>query len=107
MPGVGSYRQLMPKPTPCRSCKAPIFFVRHHATRKAMPVDFKPSDAGNIVIDEGGRDAVSLGPEEAATYRGRKYVVHFMTCPDAKFWRKSRGIPEPSLGPAPTEERRG
>jgi hypothetical protein len=97
MAGVGSYRQLMPTATPCRSCQAPVFFVRLSSTRKWMPLDTTPSDAGNVVLEDGPREARTLGPEEAATYKGRRYVTHFMTCPDAKFWRRSRGIPEPTL----------
>lgn len=104
MPGSGSYRARDREIRACRTCKAPIFFVRLHPSGKALPVDERPSEAGNIVLmHDDSRDAVTLGPEEAAAYkRGKKFVTHFVTCPDAKFWRKARGIPEP-VGGKPAE----
>lgn len=72
----------------CDSCREPIIWATT-TNAKAMPVDYEPSDNGNISLQPGGRGplAIVLG----ATKRfGRKDLrtSHFVTCPDSKSWRK-------------------
>jgi len=90
-----TYRPLQPELVPCRSCKALIFFATVTKTGKKIPMDPEAVDDGNIVLSPDCRDAEVLGPGEAPTFPGRKYRSHFATCPDAKGWRRKRGIPEP------------
>jgi len=73
----------------CRSCLAPIVWVRTPAGR-AMPVDPEPVRVR--------RDAEGTGTyvdPHVGTFRGTPsengdpaYVSHFATCPQAKTWRK-------------------
>jgi len=73
-----------------------MFFARTSAG-KAMPIDVAPVADGNLVlIDPEGRNVRELSPSEAREYQGLKYQSHFRVCPDAKAWRRVRGIPEPT-----------
>ena len=89
-----SYRPLQPNVKPCRSCRAPMFFVTIAKTGKNMPVDAAPAPDGTIVLID-PKTAVVLGPEAAALETGRRYRPHWATCPDSQAWRRARGIPEP------------
>jgi hypothetical protein len=72
--------------TSCRSCQAPVRWVRTEGGR-AMPLDPEPVDAGNVVI-------VREGPPPVVRYvaadeePGPRFTSHFATCPDAPSWRK-------------------
>ena len=89
-----SYRPLQPRVVPCRTCKAPMFWAKVASTGKNIPIDAAPRDDGNVVLID-HRTCTVLGPDEAAASQGQKYVSHFMTCPDAKAWRRARAIPDP------------
>ncbi len=56
----------------CRSCKAPVVWIRLEASGKAIPCDPKVL----VIVTDGGQIA-----------RGR--VSHFATCPQAKDWRRA------------------
>jgi len=73
-----------------------MFFSRT-AAGEAMPIDFAPAADGNLIlVDPEGRQVAELGPDDARAYQGVKYQTHFRSCPHAKGWRRSRGIPEPA-----------
>lgn len=92
---AASYRALQPHVMACRSCKAPMFFAKVASIGKAIPIEAAPASDGNIVLLD-PRTCIVLGPEDAAAETGLKYRTHFMTCPNAKGWRRKRGFAEQS-----------
>ena len=89
----GSYRPLQPLVLACRTCRAPMFWAKVASTGKNIPIDAAAREDGNIVLID-HRTCTVLGPDEAAEIPGRKYQSHFVSCPDAKAWRRARGIPD-------------
>lgn len=83
----------------CRSCGAPILWVKTESG-KAMPLDDRPpTENGNVIVRMGPRMGqetahVETAEETAARLKcpvdaGRTaYTSHFVTCPHAKGWRK-------------------
>jgi hypothetical protein len=74
----------------CKSCDAPIRWGRTAAGNN-IPVDFEPSEAGNVTLDY-----TSTPP--TATVHGKDYpgslfaqwprfMPHHATCPQADEWR--------------------
>lgn len=97
------------EPKECRSCRQPILWAqvlgpdgkvkcKPDGKAQVMPVDFKPSGAGNVrVFDRGGSlVARVLTNDEAEQERAKADVLgadarlrtaHFAGCPEAKKWR--------------------
>lgn len=76
--------------TRCRTCRARIVWVKT-AAGKQMPIDVDPTVRGNIALDDGVAEVLSLASAEAAKHRGVPlYISHFATCPDAKDFRKEK-----------------
>ena len=71
----------------CNSCKAPIIWVRT-ATGKVMPVDARPAEDGNMVIDDGVARVIAKG--ESPPVGKLRWKSHFATCPAAQSFRKKR-----------------
>lgn len=71
----------------CRTCHAPILWVRMAGSGKANPLDPEPREDGNIVLDDEG-DAVYLRPRQGGSALVT-YVSHFSTCPDSKQHRRT------------------
>jgi hypothetical protein len=77
----------------CRSCRAPVrwAFTVHG---KRIPVDPEPVDGGNLVLHEdpnGGAPTAEVVPAGAQLLDGddgRRYVSHFVTCPNADQHRR-------------------
>lgn len=71
----------------CLSCDAPIVFART-ITGRTMPVDVEPVPGGNVAVEvrQGFIRATVLTGQVAD--RDDLRVAHFVTCPDAKEWRK-------------------
>lgn len=67
----------------CRSCGAPIVFVR---TTKGewMPVNPKPRPGGNVELVNGVAQVVAPSPEV------KRYTSHHSDCPNANGHRKER-----------------
>lgn len=74
----------------CRSCSAPIIWIKTSATGKPMPLDRDPVPDGNVVIRDGL--AVVLTAEESPDTT-RRFLSHFSTCPDGKAHRKRKPPP--------------
>lgn len=66
----------------CKSCSAPIEWVKYARTGKAMPLDLEPAEDGNLVVIDGVAHQHMLGD----TRPRRK--SHFATCPQAENWRR-------------------
>lgn len=75
----------------CRTCAARILWCVTESGRP-MPVDFEPSDEGNIAItpqDDGTWLAVVAGPLEQVEGASRiRRTSHFATCPNAAQHRR-------------------
>jgi len=72
----------------CRSCDAPVFWVRTE-TDRSMPLDVEPRDDGNLALEpcpDGEIRAVPFSPLLHPTQL--RYVSHFATCPQAREWRR-------------------
>ncbi len=94
----------------CRSCSAEIVWAqlidesgaivrRPDGRPKAIPIDFAPSEKGNVQVYDRGGSIVArvLGPETAREIRDAAWALkgahtlrtpHFATCPQAKDWRR-------------------
>jgi hypothetical protein len=66
----------------CKSCSAPIEWVKSARTGKAMPLDAGDAPDGNLVV----LDGVAHPALQGDTRPRRK--SHFATCPQAAEWRK-------------------
>jgi hypothetical protein len=81
----------------CRSCGAPILWVKTEAG-KAIPLDPDPIEGGNIIISVQGRGVEVAHVETEIEKRARlacpipagrtAFISHFATCPQAKKWRR-------------------
>jgi hypothetical protein len=100
------------EPKECRSCSAQILWaqivdedgelVRKDDGRpKAIPVDFVPTEKGNVQLFDRGGSVVArvLGPEEAREVHDTTWALtgkhvlrlpHFATCRDAANWRTKK-----------------
>jgi hypothetical protein len=78
-----------PKPKPCRSCGAQMFWVTM-ASGARNCLDLEPVPEGNVVITtvipDGTRLARTLKKDEP--YEGPRFQSHFASCPDRMKWRK-------------------
>lgn len=77
----------------CDSCHAPIIWATTTNAKK-MPVDYEPSEQGNIALQPGGLGPLAIVLSVAKQF-GRKGLrtSHFVTCPDAKTWRsRNKGV---------------
>jgi hypothetical protein len=94
-PYTGQDLRKAPTPDPpgmgrCKLCDAPILWSRVRPSGKTMPLDFAPSDRGNVYLDGHGTAHV-LNDERrrAAQVKGYTlYLSHFVTCPKSKEARK-------------------
>lgn len=71
----------------CRSCGAPIVWVKHQTTGRAAPINVDPDPEGNIVITDdmfGNPTYIIVTKSEPGT----RYTSHFATCQNVKVWRK-------------------
>lgn len=109
--GGGARTSPVHEPKECRSCGGEILWaqlvdergeiVRKDGGRpKAIPVDFAPSEKGNVQLYDRGGAIVArvLGPGRAQQIRDAAWALngvhslrlaHFATCPNADQWRKS------------------
>ena len=78
----------------CRSCDAPIAWGLT-AKGKRLPLDPAPSENGNVAASLSDSGILDVGvpdrrQRDAMLCTGRPlYLSHFVTCPNAKEWRKS------------------
>jgi hypothetical protein len=71
----------------CRSCGAPVVWVRIGKQGSPMPLDPLPRPDGNVVRT--GPETVKVLKEDEPTDQPR-YRSHFDSCPDAGHWRQRR-----------------
>lgn len=72
----------------CGTCRAPVRWVLSTHGNK-MPINAEPVADGNIILTEHGFAQV-LGPLELMMLPPgtKRYVAHFVTCPNAAQHRK-------------------
>ena len=66
-----------PNEAACRSCRAPVTWVRNVGTGKRMPID-------------GGLDCVKVVAGGEGEVDLKATPSHFATCPEKKEWRKKK-----------------
>lgn len=71
----------------CRSCHAPVVWVRT-AAGKRMPLDPDPVAGGNVVVN--GDVATVLPPGTPMPVGVHRYQSHFATCPQASTHRRKQ-----------------
>ena len=87
---AGQYpRRPMPEQSPCRSCGAPMLWVRTTAGN-LMPLDLEPVPGGNIVLKDGLAHVLKGDLFEGMIDEGPRYVSHFVTCPEAAKHRRKK-----------------
>ena len=74
----------------CRSCKAPILWVKSAASRQIMILDAEPVEGGNIAIVENEAHVYKGDLFDKELPPGPRYIDHHATCPDAQKWRKNK-----------------
>jgi hypothetical protein len=79
-----------PRSARCRSCGAPVWFLRHERSGKLAPVEQATSPAGNAVanLPEASYRLARAGDEPA-----ERRWMHHITCPQGKAWRRPKGPP--------------
>lgn len=68
----------------CRSCGAAIIWCVT-GNGKKMPIDARPTDTGNLVLEGTEPTAVYVDPGTGT------HTSHFATCPNADKHRRSKG----------------
>lgn len=71
----------------CKSCGAPIYWVKTEAG-KNMPVDAKPVADGNIIFV--GQVAFVIKQGHGPVVDQPRYVSHFVTCKNAATHRRKK-----------------
>jgi hypothetical protein len=87
-----------PRPSPCGSCGALVYWARWEETGRWCPVDAEPTPgdawgkgAGNLVLTlRGGELLISSFRMDVHGPTRNRYVSHFVTCPNADQHRKGR-----------------
>jgi hypothetical protein len=71
----------------CRSCSAPIYWLRNDTTGRPAPIDVRPVQDGPVIITADGGQLhyhVLSKAEKDAGVSVTRYANHFQTCPNAK-----------------------
>lgn len=68
----------------CRSCDAEIIWSRTE-NNKPIPLDPEPVHGGNVLLECHGSLARVVAPRDDV----KRYISHFVTCPQRNKWRKS------------------
>lgn len=89
------YREEGPRPSrgqrPCGSCGEPVLWLKHARTGRPAPIESRTdAERGNILVDlDAGTYAIIPAGPEREQHRGWLHLNHFVTCPQAKTWRKA------------------
>lgn len=75
----------------CRTCKAPILWVRSATTGSLMPLDAEPVEDGNIWLVDGMAHVHHGSLFEEMLPEGPRYKSHFATCLSPELHRKKKG----------------
>jgi hypothetical protein len=82
----------------CKSCKAPIYWLRNITSLKSAPIDAEPAEdgKGNCLIDLEHSEYRVLGMRERQIHNANEkhaplHKNHFVTCTDATRWGPVNG----------------
>jgi len=73
----------------CRSCGAPVYWLRNDRTRKWAPIEVAVNPKGNIIIENGQYVVVN---HPRVVRDGERHLNHFVTCPSADQWTGRKSI---------------
>lgn len=76
----------------CRSCEAPIFWLKNDSTGKPAPIDVDPNPEGPVIItveEKALTYHVLTDAELAAGVDVDRYTNHFQRCPFAAKHKKT------------------
>lgn len=69
----------------CRTCRAPVIWLKSESTARTAPIDAEPLSSGSIEIDvTAGTYRILTGAQRS----GPLHTNHFQTCPNQEFWRE-------------------
>lgn len=71
----------------CRSCQAPIKWLKHQKSRQLSPIDAEPAAGGNVEVLPGEEYRI-VGKAERLTFTGPLHMNHWATCPTKEQHRK-------------------
>lgn len=75
----------------CRSCGAGVLWAVTELGRR-IPLDDQPTADGNVVVTDHADDGTPvvrvLTASDGVPSSPRRYLSHFVTCPQAKHWRR-------------------
>jgi hypothetical protein len=83
----------------CKSCGAPIRWVKMAGSGKSMPLDDVPSAEGTVSVERGVGHVLS--GLAIVAYDGPLFVSHFATCPQANEHRRSAAAETPEAARSP------
>lgn len=74
----------------CRSCQAPVRFVRMVPSGRYNPLNPEPREDGNVRIlaDGRGQALTKVALEQARAEGVPLYLSHFANCPQRGAWRQ-------------------
>lgn len=70
----------------CRSCQAPIRWVRTATNNKLMPLNLEPDPAGNVTVTDDIATIHAPG-QHGLLDNDERWMPHHATCPDAAEWK--------------------
>lgn len=73
----------------CRSCNAPVLWIRMAASGAMMPLDLEPCEDGTVAIVD-GQGITKKSNLFEAMIEGPFYKSHFATCPQSEMHRKKK-----------------
>lgn len=77
----------IPQAERCKSCGAHVWWLKHTGTQRPAPINVEPDPKGNCVINLEAKTYTTLGRLNGTSGLPH-YTNHFMTCPQAKSWKK-------------------
>jgi hypothetical protein len=80
-------------PSRCRSCHAPIRWIKMSTSATPNPINAEPSVDGTIRIEDNGRGTVlsPAGLVDARQAGETLWVAHWSVCPDRVEWARRSG----------------
>lgn len=88
-------RNIYRQERPCGSCGEPVVWLRHSGTGRMAPIEVRiDAERGNVLVDlTAGTYSLVPSAADREQYRGWLHLNHFVTCPQAKTWRKAGSRP--------------
>lgn len=72
----------------CRWCRADILWLTNRSTGKPAPVDARPCEHGNLLVNASERKYAVIPASQRAAYAGQLHMNHWATCEKAAAHKK-------------------